>query len=473
MATPVVLARGTIAGCGAYHCPHVAIRARAVATNTVPTSAFRGFGAPQIFFAIELHMTRAAEKAGFDPFTFRKMNLLKEGDLTATGQLLRYSVGLGACLDAVYEKSDFLNQYKKYRNQPANLRKRRGIGIAACFHGAGFTGKGEDRIKAKAGVKILPDGSVKVLCGTTEMGQGMRTVLPQIVAETLQLPMEKVAVEVTDTTLVPNSGPTVASRTTMIVGKVLYEVSMNVIEALKKSLVESLNVSANLVDPEVISLINKKTDESFEAAMKLIASSIEYRDGGFYYKGRFITDFAGVVSQNQEPLEFYSQYSHPPFIQWDEKKFEGDAYAGYGWAALVAEVEVDMETFEVEVTNMYTAQDMGKAINPVLVEGQIEGGTLQAFGYSLLEELKYNRGKIMNNNLTTYIIPTALDAPPLDTTIIESEYPFGPYGAKGIGEMPHVVPAGAIAAAVRQAAGVDIDEIPITPERLFDLIVRG
>lgn len=449
MATPVVLARGTIAGCGAYNCPNVRIRSRGVATNTVPTSAFRGFGAPQVFFAIELHMTKAAEVAGLSPLELRNRNLLREGDHTATGQLLRGSVGIGECVEEVVKRTDFDALYEKYRKQPADALKRRGIGISAVFHGAGFTGKGEDRIKARAGLKLLSDGRVKILCGTTEMGQGMRTVLPQIVAETLQQPFEQVEVEKTDTDLVPNSGPTVASRTTMIVGKVLYDLGNAVIEALRKVVSGDRNVDA---------------------------SDIEYRGGVFYNRGEQLADFGAAVSlylaAGNAP-EFYGQYSHPPFIQWDEEKFEGDAYAGYGWAATVAEVEVDLETFEVEVIRLVTAQDMGKAVNPRLVEGQIEGGTLQSIGYCLTEEIKMKEGRILNNSLTTYIIPTLKDCPPIEAHIVESPYSYGPFGAKGVGEMPHVASVGAIAAAVRQAAGVDVDEIPLTPEKLYEAARKG
>jgi CO/xanthine dehydrogenase Mo-binding subunit len=443
MATPVVLARGTIAGAGAYNCPNIRIKARAVATNTVPTSAFRGFGAPQVFYAIELHMTKMAETLGQDPYSFKMKNLLKEGDHTATGQLLQYSVGLGDCMEAVSERTGFRELYEKYSTQPADVQKRKGIGIAAAFHGAGFTGKGEDRIKARAGLALSPDGSVKILCGTTEMGQGMRTVLPQMVAEALGIHLDRVEVEKTDTDLVPNSGPTVASRTTMIVGKVITDVSRQVLEALASSLAADRGIPGREID---------------------------YRGGSFFQGQARITDFAGAVSghlKGGRAAAFYDQYSHPPFIKWDEELFQGDAYAGYGWAATVAEVEVDMETFEVEVLRLVSAHDMGKAINPMLVEGQIEGGTLQALGYAMFEELKYAGGRIMNRNLTTYIIPSALDMPPMETIIVEKEYPYGPFGAKGIGEMPLVVPAGAIASAVRQAAGFEIDEIPITPERLF------
>jgi len=443
MATPVVLARAAIAGIGAYNCPNVHVRARAIATNTVPTSAFRGFGAPQIFYAIELHMTKVAEESGLDPYFFRKRNLLKEGDLTATGQVLRYSVGIGECIDIVKERSQFLELYEKYRNQPEKLKKRRGIGIAAVFHGAGFTGKGEDRIKAKAGISLTPEGHVWILCGTTEMGQGMRTILPQIVAETLELPVDQVSVEKTDTALVPDSGPTVASRTTMIVGKVLKDVAAGVLESLKVAL---MDVTGKPV------------------------TDFDYHQGKFSSSDGQIFDFsqaARLYHKAGKETTFYGQYSHPPFIKWDEQKFVGDAYASFGWAACAAEVEVDMSTFEVELIRIVTAHDMGKAINPMLVEGQIEGGTVQACGYALLEEMKLRDGRILNNNFTTYIIPTSLDAPSIETVLVEKEYSYGPFGAKGVGEIPLVVPAPAIAAAVRQASGLDIDEIPITPEKLF------
>lgn len=443
MATPVVLARAAIAGIGAYNCPNVHIRARAVATNTIPTSAFRGFGAPQIFYAVELHMTKVAEECGLDPYLFRKRNLLKEGDLTATGQVLRYSVGIGDCIDVVKERSQFLELYEKYRNQPESLKKRRGIGISAVFHGAGFTGKGEDRIKAKAGITLTPDGHVRILCGTTEMGQGMRTILPQIVAEVLQLPVEQVSVEKTDTALVPDSGPTVASRTTMIVGKVLKDAAAEILESLKVALVDVTGKPA---------------------------ADFDYRQGRFHSSDGQIFDFSQAVRlyhKTGKEATFYSQYSHPPFIKWDEQKFIGDAYASFGWAACAVEVEVDMSTFEVDIVRIVNAHDVGKAINPLLVEGQIEGGIVQGCGYALLEEMKLRDGRILNNNFTTYIIPTSLDAPSIETIIVEKEYSYGPFGAKGVGEIPLVLPAPAIAAAVRQATGFEIDEIPITPEKLF------
>ena len=441
MASPVVLARAAIAGAGAYNCDNISILARAVATNLIPTSAYRGFGAPQIFFAIERHMTRVAEQIGMSPLEFRHKNLLKQFDVTATGQTLKDPVGLQKCIDETIKKTDFERLYKEYKAQSKDAKKRKGIGIAAVFHGAGFTGKGEDRIRAKAGIRLLPSGEVKILCSTTEMGQGMRTILPQIVAETLELPFEKVSVEITDTSLVPDSGPTVASRTTMIVGKVLKDASILAISELKATISKTLK-----------------------------SENISYKNGIFKNGneewGTFTSAVELLAKQGEETV-FYSQYSSPPGVEWNEDTFHGDAYAGYGWACTVAEAEVDMETFEVNITRLVAAEDMGKAINPILVEGQIEGGCVQALGYALLEDIIMKDGRILNNRLTNYIIPTVCDVPFVEALIVEEGYQNGPYGAKGLGEMPLVVVASAVADAVSMAAGTDLKEIPITPEKLF------
>lgn len=440
MASPVVLARAAIAGAGAYHCGNVNILARAVATNLIPTSAFRGFGAPQIFYAMEHHMTQMAENMGFKPYDFKVKNLLRQGDCTATGQYLKDPVGLGRCIEAVMEASDYHRLYEEYAAQDGGLKKRRGVGFSAVFHGAGFTGKGEDRIRARAGLALQEDGSVKILCGTTEMGQGMRTILVQIVAEALELPMERVSVEATDTALVPDSGPTVASRTTMIVGKVLKDAAAAALENMLEALTRELKP----------------------------AQPLRYKKGRFFAAsgGEAVADLVRAVSLLQEK-NFYSHYESPPGIEWDEVEFRGDAYAGYGWAATVAEVEVDMETFETEVLRLISAQDMGKAINPVLVEGQIEGGCVQALGYTLSERIVLEEGRVVNDTFGNYIIPSIADVPMVEPIIVEEGYSNGPYGAKGVGEMPCVVVAPAVADAVKQATGIALNEIPLTPEKLY------
>lgn len=239
------------------------------------------------------------------------------------------------------------------------------------------------------------------------MGQGAHTVLAQIVAESLGVELDSIRVETPDTSRVPDSGPTVASRTTMVVGSVL--------EA---------------------------------CAQKLRASS--------------------AYAERKGPFEVFETYRLPPGLNWDEKSYRGDAYPTYAWGSDIAEVEVDMETFEVKVLKMTMAQDVGRAVNPKMAVGQIEGGTLQALGYALFEREPKQAGRSMANRLATYIIPTSVDAPEFETILVEEPFSHGPGGAKGLGELPMDGGAPAIANAVFHATGLFISELPITPEKLYE-----
>lgn len=435
--TPVVLSRGAIHALGPYRCDNVRIAARAVVTNTPPNGAFRGFGAPQVTFAYEMQMEKIAAALRIDPLEFRKINMLREGDITATGQRLTWSVGSEDVLNAAVERSGYLRRKKDDR---VDDHVRRGIGLSFFLHGAGFTGSGESRMKAQAGVEITADGRARVLSGSTEIGQGTRTIFCQIVADELDLDFGSVEVEDPNTSRVPDSGPTVASRTTMVVGRVVQLAARECKDKLINFVGERFGApEAKLVAGEFI------------ANGKHLASFTEIAD-------EYVAQFGG--------LRAYARYASPPEIEWNDETYSGDAYPVYSWGAEVAEVEVDMDTFEVTVKKITTAQDIGRAIHPVLAAGQIEGGTLQAVGYGLLEELVWDKGRIINNRLTNYIIPTSLDAPDMDTIIIEKEYPHGPFGAKGVGELPMDGAAPAIAAAVFNATGAFVSEIPITPERL-------
>ena len=441
--TPVVLSRGAIHALGPYRCDNVRIAARAVATNTPPNGAFRGFGAPQVAFAYEMHMERIAATLGIDPLELRRINLLREGDVTATGQKLMWSVSSEQVLNTAVERSRYLERRREIESSNSknvNDRKRHGIGLSFFFHGAGFTGSGEAKMKAEAGVEITANRRARVLSGATEIGQGARTILCQIVAEELGLAIDDVDIEDPDTSRVPDSGPTVASRTTMIVGRVVQIAAQEIKDRLTRFAAERFG------EPEVT-----LTDHRFVAGNTTLAGFQEIADE--------------YISQHGE-LRAFSRYASPPEIEWDDDTYSGDAYPCYSWGAEVAEVEVDQDTYEVNCTKITTAQDIGRAIHPRLAGGQIEGGTLQAVGYGLLEELVWDKGRIINNRLTNYIIPTALDAPEMETIIIENPYPHGPFGAKGVGELPMDGAAPAIAAAVYNATGAFISEIPITPERL-------
>ncbi len=446
----VVLSRGAIHALGPYRCDNVRITARAVATNTPPNGAFRGFGAPQVTFAYEMQMEKIAEKVGVDSVEIRRINMLREGDITATGQKLIWSVGSEDVLNAAVERSDFLSRRQQASLQnglAGSLRsqeKRRGVGLSFFFHGAGFTGSGEAKMKAQAGVEITADGRARVLSGSTEIGQGTRTIFCQIVADELGVGYDDIEIEEPDTSRVPDSGPTVASRTCMVVGRVVQMAAREVKEKLLRFVAERFG----------------------EADVKL-------SEGWFVANGKQIASFGEITCAYLDlhgELRAYARYANPPGIEWDDETYSGDAYPVFSWGAIVAEVEVDPTTWEVAVTKITTAQDIGRAINPILAAGQIEGGTLQAVGYGVLEELVWNRGRIVNNQLTNYIIPTSLDAPEIETIIIEKEYPHGPFGAKGVGELPMDGAAPAIAAAVYDATGVFVPEIPITPERLLAAI---
>jgi CO/xanthine dehydrogenase Mo-binding subunit len=446
----VVLSRGAIHALGPYRCDNVRITARAMATNTPPNGAFRGFGAPQVTFAYEMQMEKIGEKVGMDSVEIRRINMLREGDVTATGQKLSWSVGSEEVLNAAVERSDFLSKRQQaslQNGQAGSLRsqeKRRGVGLSFFFHGAGFTGSGEAKMKAQAGVEVTADGHARVLSGSTEIGQGTRTIFCQIVADELGVGYDEVEIEEPDTSRVPDSGPTVASRTCMVVGRVVQMAAREVKEKLLRFVAERYG----------------------EAEAQLV-------EGWFVANGKQIASFGEIARAYLDlhgELRAFARYANPPGIEWDDETYSGDAYPVFSWGAIVAEVEVDPTTWEVTVTKITTAQDIGRAINPILAAGQIEGGTLQAVGYGVLEELVWNRGRIVNNQLTNYIIPTSLDAPEVETIIIEMEYPHGPFGAKGVGELPMDGAAPAIAAAVHDATGIFVPEIPITPERLLAAI---
>jgi len=449
--SPVVLSRGAIHGAGPYRWPAARIRARAVATNTPPNGAFRGFGAPQTQFAVECHIDRIAAELKMDPLDLRRRNAVKVGDVTPTGQTLRESVGASDCLErtatlarwrakraqfakenAAAEKAERRGAAKWRGSHGAPLRRiRKGIGLALAYHGAGFTGSGETRLASVVALDLTADGRPRALAASTEIGQGTQTVFAQMVAEGLGVSPELVVVQQPDTVEVPNSGPTVASRTVMVVGGLLA-----------------------------------KAGESMRARLELFAERPIRSDADF-------RTIAKKFLKQRGPLRVVEKYSKPDWIEWDDDRYVGDAYPVFSYGALTAEVEVDLDTGETRVTNIVTAQDIGKAIHPVLAAGQIEGGTLQGLGWALTEEVRWKDGRVWNHQLTNYIIPTSADAPPMHVAIVETPFSGGPFGAKGVGELPMDVPAPAVIAAIAHATGRRLDVIPATPERVLRALADG
>jgi len=425
----VVLSRGTIHAGGPYYWPSVRIRTRAVATNFPPHGAFRGFGAPQSLFAMERHMDRIAAVVGISPIEIRRRNLLKPGQTTTTEQTIRENIDLHYLLDRALDLSGYAPKKKRFTEENKTSSRKKGIGIAAFLHGAGFTGSGERYLNSLVGVEATADGKVRVLVSSAEFGQGTNTVLCQIAAEALGLPYESVAIAQPDTAVVPNSGPTVASRTAMIVGKLVQSASKGIEQTLTKNGL----------------LADSYTPEQFRSACR------EY-----------------IAARGA--LKSYSRFEAPGDVFWDDEKYRGEAYAAYAWAVYVAEVTVDLTTYSVTVDDFVALQEVGKVLNPVLAAGQITGGVAQGIGFALYEKVVWHNGRMLNNQMTNYIMPASMDLPPIRVFFEELGNVHGAHGAKGIGELPMDGPAPAIVNAVEDATGIHFRSIPLLSEDLFEAL---
>jgi CO/xanthine dehydrogenase Mo-binding subunit len=425
--SPVVLSRGAIHAGGPYYWPSVRIHATAVATNAPPHGAFRGFGAPQSLFAMERHMDRIARAVGLSPVEIRRRNFLQPGQSTTTEQVVREPIDLGKLLDRALEVSDYHAKKQGFAKGNQLGATRKGMGIAAFLHGAGFTGSGERYLSSVVGVEGCADGTVRVLVSSTEFGQGTKTVLSQIAAEALGLPYENVGMAQPDTLEVPNSGPTVASRTVMVVGKLVQSAALGIRQTL---------ISSNLLSDT-------------------------------YTAGEFRVACENYVAAHGE-FRSWSRYEAPSDIFWDDQKYRGEAYAAFAWAVYIAEVTVDLTTYSVSVDDFVALQEVGKVLHPLLARGQIIGGVAQAIGFSLYEKVVWQNGRMQNSQMTNYIIPTSSDLPPIRVHFEELGNVYGAYGAKGIGELPMDGPAPAIVNAVQDALGVYFNSIPLLPEDIMD-----
>ena len=436
--SPVVLSRGTIHAGGAYYWPNVRIRAKAVATNVPPHGAFRGFGAPQSIFALERHMDRIAKIVGIAPVELRRRNFLKTGQTTTTDQVVRDEIDLSKLLDRALELSDYRAKKERFANENAGARVpararaiRKGVGVAAFLHGAGFTGSGERTLSSVVGLEGCADGTVRVLVSSAEFGQGTKTILCQIAAEALGMRYEDVGIAQPDTVEVPNSGPTVASRTAMIVGKLVQSAALGIRQTL------AAGGPGEAYSPEEFRL----------ACRNHVAA--------------------------HGPFRSWARYEEPAGIFWDDQKYRGEAYAAFAWAVYVVEVSVDLATYGVTVDDFVALQEVGKVLHPVLAEGQIAGGVAQAIGFALYEKVIWQNGRMQNSQMTNYIMPTSADLPPMRVFFEELGNAHGAFGAKGIGELPMDGPAPAIVNAVEDALGVAFDSIPLLPEDIFEALDAG
>lgn len=404
----VVLQRGSICANGVYYTENLRVHGRANKTNTVPKGAFRGFGAPQVFFCSDLLMEHIAKSLKRDTLEFKMEHMVKQGDNTSTLGKFHFHVPLNEMIEEVDQISDYKRKRKLY-DEPQTGRYRKGIGLSLSLHGCGFTGSGErDLIKAVLKLKKHKDGRVEILAANTDIGQGIRTTLPKIASKELGIPYDQIIYNDPDTDMVPDSGPTVASRSLMVVG-------------------------------ELVRRAAKRMKE-------------EWIDG--------------------EEQIFEERYKHPDYlIPFSIKDFRGDAYPTYAWAVQVIEMEIDMITGQHNLIGAYGNFDVGTPIDINILNGQMEGGMLQAIGNSSMEIMDHdNKGRIRNNSFSDYIIPTAMDVPDIKVQFHVAEYPEGPYGAKGAGELPNVGTAAAYIAAVEQALGKNLYHIPFTVEDTLKVI---
>ncbi|WP_426348560.1 xanthine dehydrogenase family protein molybdopterin-binding subunit [Alloiococcus sp. CFN-8] len=407
----VVLQRGIICANGVYNVENLKVRGRAVKTNTVPNGAYRGFGAPQTFFSVETLMNHMAEKLGKDPLEFKINNMVKQGDSTSTGGRYHFPVPLPEMIEEVDKAADYRNKRELYKKEQTG-RYRRGIGMSLYFHGAGFTGSGErDIIKAVLKLHKYPDGRVEVLASNADIGQGLRTTFAKIAANELNIPIDRVIVENPDTDRVPDSGPTVASRSLMTVGELIRR-----------------------------------------AAIKLRENWVEGEDQ--------------IVEEHFKEPDFV--------IPFYLDKFQGDAYPTYAWGVVAVEVEVDTLTGMNKVLGATGSFDVGTPIDYNIVVGQMEGGFMQGLGYSSMEHMSTDgRGRIRNNSYSDYVIPTAVDVPNLKAMLHVEKYPLGPYGAKGAGELPLVGIPGAYIQAMEQALRGKFNNTPFTMEHTMNYLRRN
>lgn len=431
--SPVVLSRGTIHAAGCYNWPALRIHAKAMATNVPPHGAFRGFGAPQSLFALERHIDKIAKVVGITPEELRRRNFLHPGETTATGQVVKDPIDLDAMLTKTLDAADFHARQARFAEENKTSAIKRGMGFASFFHGAGFTGSGERRLNSLVKLEVDEQGHVILLVSSTEFGQGTNTILCQVAAQALSIPYEQVLIAQPDTHRVPNSGPTVASRTAMIVGKLVENACANLLVRLRQC-------------PKPLG--DDYTPEQF------CASAMSYRE----VHGELTAE---------------ARYQSPGDIFWDDEKFRGEAYPAFGWAIYVAEVAVDTRTYQATCTNFWAMQEVGKVLHPVLAAGQIEGGVAQGIGYAIYEKCEWREGALKNNQMTNYIMPTSADLPNIHVLFEEILSIHGAFGAKGIGELPMDGPAPAILNAIEAATGIAFNECPLLPEDIFERMTRA
>jgi CO/xanthine dehydrogenase Mo-binding subunit len=428
---PTVANRVPIHASGPYYIPNYRAQARAAHTHLAPAGAFRGFGVPQSALAQEQLFDELAQRLGLDPLEFRIHNALQVGQPTVTGQVFSDGFGFRTCLEALRPRWRAARAEAEAFNAAAGGPARRGVGVAGMWYGCGNTSLSNPST-IRAGLRA--DGRVALFQGAVDIGQGSNTVIAQIFAASLGVPVERLDLIGGDTDTTPDCGKTSASRQTFVTGNAARLAGA----AMRRDLLRLANAGG-------------------DAALALEPGALRLSGAGGERRvdlAKFPVNAAGFVV---ECVETYD----PPTTTLDENG-QGEPYAVYGSGAHVAEVEIDVELGRVRVLRLTCAHDVGRAINPTLVEGQIAGGAAQGLGLALMEEFVPHRSE----NLHDYLIPTIGDMPPVECLLIEDPSSEGPYGAKGIGEQALIPTAPAIFNAIHHATGVRLTRAPATPDRV-------
>jgi CO/xanthine dehydrogenase Mo-binding subunit len=445
----IVLWRNYSVNSGPYRIENVRIHARAVYTNNVPTSAFRGFGHPQALFAHESMMNLVARRLGIDPLEFRRRNLLRRGDVSAVGQLMGEDYRLPECVDEVVRMcrwDELRHEHARWRQN--NPDRSRGLGISLLQFGCNLGAVDAWLDHSAAVIEVDGRGMVDLRLGLVEMGQGSLTVLSQMAAEVMGVPIPRIRASLPDTSRVPDSGPSAASRVTMMGGHAIRQAALR----LRRRLIAGAAAMSGAPEQDIDLVDGMFVLPTPEEAIP------------FERVCRELTEGTGHLS---ETARYDNSYG-----PWDQSIGQGDAYVAWTHAAQVAEVEVDRLTGRVRVLRVWSAYDVGRPVNQVLCEGQVEGGVAMGIGYSLMENLRTARdGEILTKNYSTYLIPTALDMPiAIETKFVDGECPRGPFGAKSLGEPSFVPTVGSIVGAIHDALGVCPKSVPVTPERVLEIL---
>jgi len=427
---PTVANRVPVHASGPYYVPHYRAKTRAVHTHAVPAGAFRGFGVPQATIAQEQLYDMLAEKLGIDKLDFRLKNALGPDQPTVTGQILGAGTGIRACFAALKPHWDRAHREAAAANASSSV-VRRGVGVAGMWYGCGNTSL-PNPSTIRLGLK--PDGRLALHQGAVDIGQGSNTVITQLCADALGAPIDRFDLLSADTDITPDCGKTSASRQIFVTGK-------------------AATLAGEVLRRQILRLANAGTD----AQLKFQEGRVLVEDRGITHPidlGTLLKDARGYVLCAEETFD-------PPTSPLDENG-QGVPYALYGFGAHLVELAVDTELGTVELLKITAAHDVGRAVNPTLIEGQVEGGVAQGIGLALMEEFHPGKGE----NLHDYLIPTIGDVPPVESILIEDASPVGPFGAKGIGEQALIPTAPAILNAIADATGVRITRVPATPDRI-------